>query len=102
MNLTGGIILFAVLWFMTFLVVLPIGMRSQADAGEVEPGTPASAPAEPMVARKARIATVVAALLWAAGPAGTRWRTTCRVGAAGLPAGSPDHLGQPTVREDPA
>lgn len=65
MNLTGGIILFAVLWFMTFLVVLPIGMRSQADAGEVEPGTPASAPAEPMVARKARIATVVAALLWA-------------------------------------
>lgn len=65
MNLTGGIILFAVFWFMTFLVVLPIGMRSQAEAGEVEPGTPASAPAEAMVARKARITTLVAAVLWA-------------------------------------
>ena len=65
MNLTGGIILFAVFWFMTFLVVLPIGMRSQAEAGEVEPGTPASAPAEAMVGRKARITTLVAAVLWA-------------------------------------
>lgn len=65
MNLTGGIILFAVFWFMTFLVVLPIGMRSQAEAGEVEPGTPASAPADAMVARKARITTLVAAVLWA-------------------------------------
>lgn len=65
MNLTGGIILYAVFWFMTFLVVLPIGMRSQLEAGEVEPGTPASAPSEPMVARKAWITTLVAALLWA-------------------------------------
>ena len=65
MNLTGGIILYAVYWFMTFLVVLPIGMRSQLEAGEVEPGTPASAPAEAMVARKAWITTLVAALLWA-------------------------------------
>lgn len=65
MNLTGGIILYAVYWFMTFLVLLPIGTRSQAEAGHVEPGTPASAPADAVVARKARLTTVIAAGLWA-------------------------------------
>lgn len=66
MNLTGGVILYAVFWFMTFLVVLPIGTRSQAEAGKIEPGTPASAPADAVVARKARLTTLIAAGLWAA------------------------------------
>lgn len=65
MNITGAVILYAVFWFMTFLVILPIGMRSQAEAGEVEPGTPASAPADAVVARKARLTTLIAAGLWA-------------------------------------
>lgn len=65
MNITGAVILYAVFWFMTFLVILPIGMRSQAEAGEVEPGTPASAPADALVARKARLTTLIAAGLWA-------------------------------------
>ena len=39
MNLTGGIVLYAVLWFLTLFVLLPIGQVSQAEAGEVVPGT---------------------------------------------------------------
>ena len=46
MNLTGGIVLFAVLWFLTLFIVVLIGQRSQQDAGEVVPGTPAGAPAD--------------------------------------------------------
>ena len=42
MNLTGGIVLYAVLWFLVLFVLLPFGQQSQADAGEVTPGTPAS------------------------------------------------------------
>ena len=45
MNITGGIILYAVTWFMVFFCVLPVRFVSQADAGEVVPGTHRSAPA---------------------------------------------------------
>lgn len=65
MNLTGGIVLYAVLWFLTLFVVLPIGQRSQQDAGEVVPGTPAGAPADLPLKRKVLWATLISALLWA-------------------------------------
>lgn len=65
MNLTGGIILFAVLWFLIFLAILPIRYVSQGEAGEVVPGTPSSAPAEAHIGKKARITTILAAVLWA-------------------------------------
>lgn len=64
MNLTGGIVLFAVIWFMVFFVVLPIRFESQEEAGEVVPGTPRSAPANPQIGRKARITTMVAVPIW--------------------------------------
>lgn len=64
MNLTGGIILYAVLWFLALFVVLPFGQKSQADVGEVTPGTPAGAPHEPKLKKKAIIATISAAVLW--------------------------------------
>ena len=44
MNLTGGIILYAVLWFLVLFVFLPFGQQSQAEVGIVTPGTPAGAP----------------------------------------------------------
>ena len=64
MSITGAIILFAVIWFLVFFVVLPIRFQSQADAGYVVPGTPASAPAGDVVLRKAKITTAIAAGLW--------------------------------------
>ena len=64
MNLTGGIVLFAVIWFMVLFVVLPIRFRSQEDEGEVVPGTPPSAPADAQIGRKAKITTIVAVTLW--------------------------------------
>lgn len=64
MNLTGGIVLYASLWFLVLFVLLPIGERSQDEAGEVVPGTPKSAPDNPMLKRKAIWASVIAAVLW--------------------------------------
>lgn len=66
MTITAAIVLFAVLWWMTFFIVLPLRFTSQRDAGVVVPGTPASAPADFQVARKAKITTAVAAVLWLA------------------------------------
>jgi predicted secreted protein len=64
MNLTGGIVLFVVIWFMAFLVALQIGPKSQADDGEIVPGTPASAPADLRIKRKVVAATMIAVVLW--------------------------------------
>lgn len=65
MNLTGGIVLFAVLWFLTLFIVVLIGQRSQQDAGEVVPGTPAGAPADLRLRGKLIWTTVITAIIWA-------------------------------------
>lgn len=66
MSITGAIVLLAVTWFMVFFCVLPVRFQSQAEAGNVVPGTPVSAPAEHQLKRKAWITTGLALVLWAA------------------------------------
>ncbi|MDO5605966.1 MAG: DUF1467 family protein [Paracoccus sp. (in: a-proteobacteria)] len=65
MNLTGAIVLYAVLWFLTLFVLLPIGHVSQREAGDVVPGTHEGAPHEPALRRKVLWTTLIAAVLWA-------------------------------------
>ena len=65
MGITSAIVLFAVIWFMVFLVVLPLGMQTQTEAGEVVPGTHGSAPANVNIKRKAKVTTLWAIGLWA-------------------------------------
>lgn len=52
MTWTGGIVLFAVFFFFVLLVILPRGLPTQAEAGDVEPGTPQGAPATIRIWRK--------------------------------------------------
>lgn len=63
MTITAALVVFAVTWFMVFFIVLPLRFVSQGEAGDVVPGTPRGAPADYAVARKARITTVIAAVL---------------------------------------
>lgn len=65
MGITSAIVLFAVVWFMTFFIVLPLQLKTQGEAGEVVPGTHKSAPADANVGRKARITTYIALPIWA-------------------------------------
>jgi predicted secreted protein len=62
--ITSGIVLFMVIWSMVFFIVLPLRMVSQGDAGEIVPGTHASAPADAQIGRKAKITTYLAVPLW--------------------------------------
>lgn len=66
MNLTGGIVLFASLWFLTLFCVMPVGQRSQADAGNIVPGTHAGAPAGVPWRRKLLWTTGITSIIWAA------------------------------------
>ncbi|MCR9126615.1 MAG: DUF1467 family protein [Rhodobacteraceae bacterium] len=65
MGITSALVLYAVFWFMTFLVVLPIRVKTQGDLGEIVPGTHAGAPEVHGLRRKAWITTAVAFVLWA-------------------------------------
>jgi len=64
MGITSAIVLYAVCWFMTLFVVLPLRMQTQGEAGEVVPGTPSSAPANLNLTRKAVTTTIFATIVW--------------------------------------
>ncbi len=61
--LTAGV--FVLVWWVAFLALLPVGIRSQEEAGPVEPGTPASAPVNPGLVRKGFYAAGIAVLITA-------------------------------------
>ena len=64
MTITGAIVLFAVFWFLALYMILPLFVRSQEEAGEVEPGTSAGAPDQPMMKKKLIWTTVAAIVMW--------------------------------------
>lgn len=64
MTITGAIVLFSVTWFMVFLCILPTRQTSQAAAGEIVPGSAASAPTDPQIGRKAKLTTWITLVLW--------------------------------------
>ena len=64
MTITGAIVLYAVLWFLGLLIALPLRLTTQDEAGEVVPGTPASAPTNPQVKRKMFWVTIISFILW--------------------------------------
>ncbi|MGD9670075.1 MAG: DUF1467 family protein [Hyphomicrobiaceae bacterium] len=65
MSLTFGIAIYFIIWWLTLFAVLPFGLRTQDEAGEVVPGTPESAPARPRLLRIFAINTVVASFVFA-------------------------------------
>ena len=65
MSITSALVLFAVIWFMTFLIVIPIRLQTQGDLGEIVPGTQAGAPEHHYLKKKAWIATGITVVLWA-------------------------------------
>ena len=52
-----------VVWWIVLFAVLPWGMRTQEEEGEVILGTDASAPANPRLVHKAIVTSIVAAIV---------------------------------------
>ncbi len=65
MGITSAIVLYAVTWFMVSFVILPIGLSTQGDEGEVVPGTHESSPARYPFKRKLLQTTIWGTLVWA-------------------------------------
>ena len=65
MTITAAAVLFAVIWFMTLLVVLPIRIKTQGDLGDIVPGTHSGAPEVHHMKKKMWITTGISVVLWA-------------------------------------
>ncbi len=65
MTVTSALAVYFVLWWVVLFAVLPWGVRTQDEQGEVVPGSAASAPMRPMLVRKLVATTVVSAIIFA-------------------------------------
>ena len=64
MSVASAFVLFAVIWFLTFLIVIPFKIKTQGDLGVVVKGTQAGAPEVHNLRRKAIITTGTSLILW--------------------------------------
>lgn len=65
MSITAAIVLYVVIWFVTIFVVLPIGLRTQGDEGQIVPGTHAGAPSNFRLKRTLIVVTITCTIVWA-------------------------------------
>ena len=66
MGTVEAVVVFLLIWWMVLFMVLPIGVVTQAEEGEVVPGSAPSAPARPRLWRKLALTTGIAVLAWGA------------------------------------
>lgn len=59
MNWTGAFALYFIIWWLTLFAVLPIGVRSQEEAGEIVPGSEVGAPAKARMGFKVLLTTAI-------------------------------------------
>jgi predicted secreted protein len=65
--------IYFIVWWIVLFAVLPIGVVTQAEVGEVVPGTPESAPAQFRLLRVVIITTVAATVILFALWASVHW-----------------------------
>ncbi len=65
MTLTTALAAFFLIWWVSLFAVLPWGVRSQHESGEMTPGTDPGAPTNFRLGRKLLWTTVVAVVIYA-------------------------------------
>ena len=64
MNVVTGIMVYILCWWMIWFMILPLGIKTQAEAGEVVPGSVKSAAVNPRILKKMAATSIIAALVW--------------------------------------
>ncbi len=65
MNLVFALAIYFVCWWIILFAILPFGVTTQQEAGEVSPGTVDSAPVAPKLIPKRIATTIVSAIIFA-------------------------------------
>jgi predicted secreted protein len=65
MGVVTGLVLYAIIWFMTLLIVLQTNVVSQDEAGRRVKGTHGSAPDDPQLGRRFLVTSGIAFGIWA-------------------------------------
>ena len=65
MAISTSVAIYFIIWWMVLFAVLPWGIRSQVESGEVVPGSDPGAPALPQLLSKAIWTTIVSAVIFA-------------------------------------
>lgn len=63
LRVSGGTALYFIIWWTLLFAILPFGVRSQAETGEVVRGSEPGAPAAPALREKALWTTLVSAIV---------------------------------------
>jgi predicted secreted protein len=66
MSTTTAIAIYFLIWWLTLFAVLPWGIRSQQESGDIVPGSDPGAPAIPNLLRKLLWTTVTATVIFGA------------------------------------
>ncbi|MBB3993070.1 putative secreted protein [Sulfitobacter undariae] len=66
MGPVSAIVLYAITWFMLFLILIPIRVQTQGDLNDIVPGTHAGAPEHHNLKKKALWCTLIAFVIWGA------------------------------------
>jgi predicted secreted protein len=64
MTLLTGFAIYFIIWWLTLFLVLPYGIRSQAEADDIAEGTDPGAPMKTYLGRKLVINTLLAGLIF--------------------------------------
>ncbi|MBL61473.1 MAG: hypothetical protein CMI85_05040 [Candidatus Pelagibacter sp.] len=65
MSLIGGIVVFIVLWWIILFLILPKGINSQKEKGNIIEGTDPGAPLNANIFKKLIITTILTLILFA-------------------------------------
>jgi predicted secreted protein len=65
MPVTTAVAIYFLIWWITLFAVLPFGVRSQHEDGDMPAGTDPGAPVVPRLGRKLILTTIVSALIFA-------------------------------------
>lgn len=63
MSIVSVLAIYFVVWWIVLFAVLPFGVRTQAEEGDIVPGSSHSAPARPLLLKKALATTIVSAIV---------------------------------------
>ena len=65
MNVSTGVAIYFLIWWIVLFAILPFGVRSQTESGDVVAGTDPGAPALPRLVSKLIWTTIVATIVFA-------------------------------------